>query len=340
MARVSAEDAGAIAKKLEGYKEFVGSYESKDNAASKAELAVKDTALIVTLSGQPALALIEKSKDVFSINGFPETYQVKIKREADSRVGAMIFSQPEGEFEYKRASAAAVAAVAAAPQMTVDELMAKVITALGGEANWRKLTSRVVKYELDFVNQGVKGSGTQYAKAPNMSAAESTLTALGKPIGWLSEYFNGAEAGEATSFTTAERATGKALEDARLNADFYGLVNWKINYKRAEMKAASKVGDEDAYVISFEPEKGNKDVLYFSSKTFLPVKLETAVTFTSAGIDLPYTETYADYRAVDGVMIAFKTINANISNGEIITVLKEVKHNVPVDDKVFKPREK
>lgn len=337
MSRVTAEDAGAMARKRETYKDFVGSYEAKENAASKAELAVKDTALVVTLSGQPALALIEKSTDVFNINGFPAAYQVKIKREADGSVKTIVFSQPEGEFEYKRASGAAVSS---APQMTVDELMAKVVTALGGEANWRKLNSRVVKFDLDFVNQGIKGYGTQYAKAPNLTAAESTLTALGKPIGWVSEYFNGAEGGEATSFTTAEKTTGKALDDARLNADFYGLIDWKTNYKRVEMKAASKVGNEDVYVIAFEPEKGNRDVLYFSQKTFLPVKLESANTITSAGIDLPYAETYGDYRNVDGIMLPFRTVNSNVSNGEIVTVLKEVRHNVPVDDKVFKGREK
>ncbi len=337
MSRVTAEESGAIAKKLEGYKDFVGNYESKDNAASKAELAVKDTALVVTLSGQPALALVEKSKDVFGINGFPATYQVKIKREANNQVNTIVFSQPEGEFEYRRASGAAVSN---APQMTVDELMAKVVAALGGEANWRKLNSRVVKFDLDFVNQGIKGYGMQYSKAPNFTVAESTLTALGKPIGWISEYFNGTEAGEATSFTTAEKATGKALDDARLNADFYGLIDWKTNYKKVEMKAASKVGDEDSYVVSFEPEKGNKDVLYFSQKTFLPIKLESAIRITSAGIDLPYTETYGDYRSVDGIMLPFRTVGSNITNGEIVTVLKEVKHNAPIDDKVFKGREK
>lgn len=338
MSRVNADEAGAIAQKLESYKDFVGSYEAKENAASKAELVVKDGALVANLPGLPPVALIEKSTDVFAINGAPDTYRLKIKREAGGgTVKTIIFSQPEGEFEYARASGAPVAS---APQMTVDELMAKVIAALGGETNWRKLKSRVVTFELNLVNQGVKGYGTQYAKAPNMTAAETTLTALGKPIGWISEHFDGTEAGEATSFSTAEKATGKALEDARLNADFYGLIDWKTNYKNVEMKAASKVGDEYVFVISFEPEKGNKDVLYFSGKTFLPVKLESANTFTSAGIDLPYTETYADYRLIDGIMIAFKTVNNNISNGEIVTILKEVKHNVAVDDKVFKGREK
>ena len=310
--------------------------ESKDNAASKAELIVKDSALTATLTGQPTFALIEKSTDVFTINGLPETFQVKIKRDANGAASAIIFSQPNGDFEYKRA-ASAPAPVA---NMTVDELMAKVVDALGGEANWRKLSTRVATFDIDFVNQGVKGAGTQYAKAPYMSAAETNLTAIGKPIGWIFEYYDGAAGGEQTSFTSPDKLSGKALADARNNADFYGLIDWKKNYKTATIKSAAKVGDEDCFVVSFEPEAGNKDVLYFSRKTFLPLKLESASTITSAGIDLPYTETYADYRAIDGVMIPFKTTNTNVSNGDIVTTLKEVRHNVAVDDKVFKARQK
>ena len=56
------------------------------------------------------------------------------------------------------------------PKITVDELMAKTVEALGGEANWRKLNSRVTKVDIDFENQGVKGYGTSYQKMPNWFA--------------------------------------------------------------------------------------------------------------------------------------------------------------------------
>jgi hypothetical protein len=223
------------------------------------------------------------------------------------------------------------------PAMTVDELMPKVINALGGEANWKKLSSRVVIFEIDFVHQGVKGSGKQYAKAPNLSATDAKITALGKEIATAREYFNGKEGAEEMSFSpAAEKYTGKQLEDARINADFYGLLNWKTNYQKAEFKGTAKVGDEDAFVVVFQPEKGNKDTMYFSQKTFLPLRLESAISSSTSGIDLPYSETYSDYRSVDGIMLPFRSVNSNIANGDIVTIIKEVKHNVAVDDKVFR----
>jgi hypothetical protein len=186
-----------------------------------------------------------------------------------------------------------------------------------------------------MVHQGIKGHGTQYAKAPNMSGSEFTFTGFGKTIATGYDYFNGTEGGEEYSFSTFEKTTGKSLEDERISSDFYGLTNWKANYKKTEMKPTAKVGDEDAYVVVFEPEKGNKDTIYFSTKTFLPIKLESVNTSSTRGIDSPYSVTYSDYRAVDGIMIPFRMVNSNVSNGDMVTIIKEVKHNVAIDNKVF-----
>jgi hypothetical protein len=67
----------------------------------------------------------------------------------------------------------------------------------------------------------------------------------------------------------------------------------------------------------------------------LPIKLESVVSSSTRGVDLPFTETYSDYRTIDGIKVPFRMVNSNIGNGDTVTILKEVKHNVPVDDKVF-----
>ena len=53
--------------------------------------------------------------------------------------------------------------------ITVDELMAKVIAAAGGEANLRSHRSTTGTATLDFENQGLTGKLTIYAQAPNSS---------------------------------------------------------------------------------------------------------------------------------------------------------------------------
>ncbi|MDQ4120674.1 MAG: serine hydrolase [Acidobacteriota bacterium] len=332
--RVGADGKIETAPVGSAVRELIGKYENERNPSRTVEVVEKDGKVSLVIEGQPPYELREKAKDVFNSPGLPDDYNVKAKRDSGGKLTGIILIQPQGEVGFNR-QVGAKSSVASAPQITVDELMAKVVDALGGEANWRKFNSRVVKYELDFVHQGIKGYGTQYAKAPNLSANESTFTALGKLVATAYEYFNGTEGGEEASFATFEKTTGKSLEDARISADFYGLTNWKANYKKTEMKPMAKVGDEEAYVVVFEPEKGNKDTIYFSTKTFLPIKLESVISSSTRNTDLPYTETFSDYRAVDGIKIPFRTVSSNVSNGDTVTIIKEVKHNTAIDSKAF-----
>ena len=47
---------------------------------------------------------------------------------------------------------------------------------------------------------------------------------------------------------------------------------------------------------------------------------------------------YSDYRSVDGVMIAFKTVSNSVANGNIVTTIKTIRQNVPIEDSLFAPR--
>ncbi len=332
-----AADAEIPANVSDAAKELVGRYASEKNAARTVDINEVEGKVSLVVEGQQPYALREKSKDLYAMSPLPDDYKVKTKRGAGGKINGITIMQPEGEFGFNRIDGDA-ANSSEKPKMTTDELMAKVVGALGGEAAWRKLNSRVAKVEIDFVNQGVKGFGETYAKAPNKSAQNINLTALGKPIGSFAEYFDGANGGEWASFAPADKYSGKQLEDARIGADFYGLLDWKTLYPKADFRGAAKVGGEDAYVVVFEPEKGNKDTIYFSQKTFLPLKLESVNSFSTQNISLPYSETYEDYRPIDGVMIPFKTVNSSSTNGDLIVIVKEVKHNVAVDDKVFKAK--
>jgi hypothetical protein len=114
------------------------------------------------------------------------------------------------------------------------------LTRSAAKRNWRKLNSRVTKFDIDFENQGVKGTGTTFEKAANMATTEITLTALGKPIADVRDYFDGAGGGETTSFSPADIYTGQRLEDVKYENDFYGLANWKTGLKKGKSKARKK----------------------------------------------------------------------------------------------------
>ncbi|MEP6903295.1 MAG: serine hydrolase, partial [Actinomycetota bacterium] len=317
-------------------KELIGKYQTP---SGKDVIEVKDAGgkISLVVPGQQPYELKPKDKDVFSLSPLPDAYSLKVKRDAGGKLESIILSQPEGEFPFKYIGAGDVSNM---PKITVDELMAKTINALGGEANWRKFTTRETKYEIDFENQGVKGTGTSYQKVPNLFANSATFTALNKPIATNFEYFDGTKGEDIVSFAPAETYTGQRLEDIKQDNDFYGLLNWKDGLKSAEVTGMDKVGDEDVYVVAFYPEKASDYTYYISAKTFLPLKKTSLIISSTSSQKLPVTQTFSDYRAVDGIILPFKAVSTNSSMGDVVTYVKEVKNNAAIPDSAFKPKEK
>ncbi len=312
-------------------KELIGKYRA---VAAPLELEIKenDGKVQVIIPNQPPYTLNEKAKDVYHPAPLPDDFAVKVKRSGAGKIESIVMVQPGAETELKPITADEK------PPISVDELYQKALAAVGGEANWRKITSRVATSTSDMEQQGVKTESKSWTKVPNLSATETTMKAIGKEIakGW--EFFDGTNGEEAYTFAPVEKLAGKRLEDTRIGADFYSMLDWKSKYKTITVKRIAKVGDEDAYVVEFEPEKGTKFTEYYSTKSFLVLKREGVIPSSTSSQSLPYTITYSDYRDVDGVKLPFKQVNNTVSNGDVVTIVTSVKHNVPIDNKLFAPR--
>jgi CubicO group peptidase (beta-lactamase class C family) len=322
----TAAASGASGEYTGPLKEVIGTYDAEGEGPSL-EVALKDGNVVLVLPGQPAYPLVERSKDVLGSTALPEAYSFLVRRDASGNIVGITIRQPQGEFAFKRAAEFK-------PTLTVDEIMAKAVEALGGEAALRKHKSWRASVELDFEHQGVKGEGVVYAKAPDATAQEISVTALGKKLGAFHDYFDGARGGEEATFAPFEPTTGKKLEDARIASDFYSPLDWKRMFKTAELKRLAKVEGEDAYVVVFTPEKGNAVTNYYSTKSFLLLRQDT--TETSGPINIPVTEKYSDYRLVDGVMVAFTRVSNNIAMGDIVLKVRELKFDVQVPEEIFR----
>lgn len=311
-------------------RELIGKYESELNGR-QVEVKETDGKVTLNLPGQQPYELTARSTDTFNMNPLPDTYWLKIVRGAYGKVAKFTVTQPEGEFGFKPAGESKIA-------ITVDELHAKALAAAGGEANFRKITSRITTATVDLEQQGVKAAVTSWTKAPNKTASETKMTAIGKEIatGW--EFFDGTSGEESYSFAPVDKYTGMRLEDARLAADFYSMLDWRSKYKNIAITRIAKVGNEEAYAVEFEPEKGSKFTEYYSTKTFLMLKRDGVVSSSTSSVKIPYTIMFEDYREVDGVKLPFRQVNNTPGNGDSVTVVTSVKHNVPVEDKLFASR--
>lgn len=313
-------------------KELLGSYQISGGPTVEVKVIEGKPSLVVP--GQPPYPLVEKEKDKLVSPSLPDAYSATVKRDAAGKVSALVIKQPEGEFEFARAAAEA------SPAITVDELIAKMVAAGGGEENIRRHKSRVVTGEMVFEHQGLTGTLTASERAPGSSATHIDIMALGKKIGWIDEYFDGAQGAELSSFSQPEQKAGKSLEDARISSDFYGVLNWKKLFKTIEVKRTSKVGDEEVYVVVKTPENGNTVTDYVSTKTFLVLRRDSLETSNTSQITLPVTEYFSDYRLTDGMMVPYKTVTNIPTIGDIITTVKTVKFDIDIPDTVFRAPEK
>jgi CubicO group peptidase (beta-lactamase class C family) len=307
--------------------ELLGSYQS-DQGKTVIEIAMVDSKVSLVVPGQPAYPLEEKEKDKLHLGPLPETYWVSVKRDAAGKITGLVVNQPEGQLGFTRLADAKVA-------ISVDDMLVKVIAAYGGEANLRKHHSSVTTITLDFENQGVTGEGVISTRSPNSFGSQITLIALGRKIGTVVNYFDGAGGGQNLSFAPEEIFSGKRLDDLGREADVYGPADWQKNFKQITIKRMMPLAGEDCYVVQMVPEKGNAVTVYISSKTFLVLRRDTVISSDTSGVDLPRSETYSDFRTVDGVVVPFRSVGTDIANGNVITEVKEVKFDVAIPDAVF-----
>jgi CubicO group peptidase (beta-lactamase class C family) len=305
------------------------------------DVTLKEDKLMLTVPGQPSYLLQNVGGRRYKFAdpapaGFFATFR-PVKDKASQT--ELFLEQPQGNVVLSKVVVTVdeppVPAAAPPALIGVDELIAKMIAAYGGEANLRKHKSSLSTIELDLENQGVQAKGSVSAKAPNQSGTDLTFTALGKKLGTVVTYFDGNAGGELLSFGPEEVYSGKRLEDIKASADFYELLNWKQDYKTITVKRMGKVGDEDVYIVEKLRDKGTAVTDYVSAKSFLLLRRDSIVVSETSGLELPETQSFSDYRNVDGVMVPFKIIGNNVANGDIVLRVTDMKFDVDIPDTVF-----
>ncbi len=311
------------------YEELPGKYQKNNQSI---EVKSKEGNLILVVPGQPPYTLVEKEKDQFGAAELPDSYGLNVKRGEDGKITAISLKQPQGEFEFTRMNEPA----GESGSLSVEELMARVIEASGGEANIRKHKTMMVTGDLIFENQGLTGHVINMSRAPASIASMMTFIGLGKEIGTVHEHFDGAKGGSETSFSPPEVYGDKLASEARITADFYQPLGWKELFESVTIKQMSKVGDEDVYVVVKKPKEGTPVTDYISAKTFLVLKRDMVKTTGDGAI--PVTESYSDYRSVDGVMVPFEIHTSQPGFGSVIAQVKDVKFDVEISDAEFEAK--
>lgn len=331
--RVGAKPTVSPANSTSPLKELIGAYKS-DNPPITLNLEDKAGKVSLIVPGQPAYALVEKSNDVYSLGGLPDSFEVTIRRNSKGKVSGFQLKQisPQPTLEMKRVEESSTHI-----SIKPDELMAKVVEAYGGTANLSKHKSMVTEMSAIIEHQGLKADVVTYSRQPNHEATITTLKATGKKIGAVRNYYNGKEGGVELSFGTGTKYSGDILVDTANTAAFEPISNWKTLYKSVNIKGIEKVGEEECYVVEKKPAKGNSITDYISTKTFRVMRRTTQVPLPGGGGALPVNEDFSDFRMVDGVLMPFTRTTMQPALGAVVMTVKKVKFDGKLSNKLFAP---
>lgn len=221
------------------------------------------------------------------------------------------------------------AAESAAKLPSADQIFAKYAQALGGEAAYRKLTSRVGRGTFTIAAAGLTAPMEIYQKAPNKNVTLITLPGFGA----ITQGYDGKVAFDQQPTSGLRELGGKELAKRQRAADFYNDLNYGKQYTKTIVTGVETVGTAQAYRVDATTPEGDIEKLYFDKQSGLLVRKDEA-SETPEGL-IPTQSYFEDYRTIDGIKYPFTARITSPAVGVITVTLTELKHNVPIDDTKF-----
>jgi thiol-disulfide isomerase/thioredoxin len=214
------------------------------------------------------------------------------------------------------------------PLPTMDELLKTYVNAIGGREAQEKLKSRVIRGRIDLAGAESWGQLEIYGKAPNKSLTVMNI----EPMGQIKHGYDGCTAWSAGDTLGLKTLTGPALAHFSTNGDFYRELKLHELYPGLRLMGRMKASDRDFYLVEAFPLVGGAEIMYFDSKSGLLTGRDVTQQTPQGPVRVEMR--YSDWRDVDGVKLPFKIIQT-MPNLKYVFTVREVKHNLPVDDKLF-----
>jgi hypothetical protein len=220
---------------------------------------------------------------------------------------------------------------------TVDEVIEKSITAMGGRAAMEKIKTRTMTGTLALSTPAgdIPGTVEVTNAAPNKmrTVIKADLSAFGAGQLLIDQRFDGTAGYMINSMQGDQPITGGQLENMKSNSFPHPFLDYKTKGVKATLSGKEKVGEKDAFVVVFEPATGSPVRQFIDAESFLPVRSMVKITTPQTG-EIEQTADSSDFRDVDGVKVPFSVKLTNAMQGVTMTFAK-VENNIAVDDKMF-----
>jgi Photosynthetic reaction centre cytochrome C subunit len=212
---------------------------------------------------------------------------------------------------------------------TIDAILAKYETALGGKANLDKITSRTIKAQRVEPNGKTFETEEVLQKGAKMSVTTVYESKQGNYT--VKEIFDGATA---MKFGNGAKIDLKAdeTEQIKREAQLFANPNLKAIYPKTEFRFVDKIDGREVYLVTATTSDNSRERLYFDAQTGLLVR-RIAGTPTVLGF-FQYQVDYKDYKDFGGVKLP-TTVRYAMPNISWTRKILEVKNNVAIDDAKF-----
>lgn len=216
--------------------------------------------------------------------------------------------------------------------LRVARILDRYVESVGGSAPLARIRTRVTEQEIEVPANGVKYRATQSQKLPNLMLVEQNLPGLGR----MTQGFDGTTGWSNSEVQGYRVLKGLELRQFTENADLRSAARLPERCPLRRWLGPREVEGKPAVALLLATMQGPAGTFYFSESDGHLLRVESGVSAGQEGA-LSVVFDFSDFRAVDGVVMPF-TIKA--TNPAISTVTKviAVKHNVSLDDALFKPR--
>jgi hypothetical protein len=213
---------------------------------------------------------------------------------------------------------------------SVDEILAKYETALGGKKNLAKITSRQIKAQRIEPDGKTFEDDEILQKSSKMSV---TTIYPSKQYGdyIVKEIFDGREA---SKFGNGAKIELKAdeTEQIKREAQIFANPNLKAVYPKMDFRFVDKIEGREVLMVSATTAENSRERLYFDALTGLLVR-RVASTPTILG-NFQFQVDYTDYRDFGGIKLP-TLIKFAVPNIRWTRKVLDVKNNVAIDDAKF-----
>lgn len=219
-------------------------------------------------------------------------------------------------------------------KLTVDEIVARYVAAIGGAEKLRQINSLIIRGEYregGHVFSAVMAKMRPYYKLVGDPAQKDADFAEGYD-GSAWEYYK--DPG------IVLRTVGKAAAATRHGLAIDGpLANYRAQGSTISLRGTEMIDGRKVYRLQVRMADGFEEDEFVDAETWLWVASRKVASIHAFGKEMPTETRFSDYRSVTGVLFSFSSKEVEIATGKVLNEMKtsSISVNEKLDPDVFSP---